>query len=330
MTGHIGLTPIKIGAGDASVKLCSMPYVNIADDVIRDCLADSWYWKPVGVKVTFKPMNVPNYNIFQWTNHYGVYSYNGSINEIDNSHTFGTLRTALTGGAGSRGIKKHICKGTKTIFLPWKGRNIPRGYRIGNCNNGEGGDGKPYNVMHNNRGYYRTEYVIRQELANIPSFHGYTMFFIESPYGMATENNEARDYSRQEQVVSCTMTYIFRTLGPKQDSVSVSGGPFPKNPSMFLPWARYEPGRVNLEIHNPGNFAAQCPSYDDHRCDTEPEPARIKCKSQPRQLPPENPPPEGTEDPPIVPQQSPLLFTPTVEDRTSTCPFEKKVVTFDE
>ena len=51
------------------------------------------------------------------------------------------------------------------------------------------------------------------------------MFYIETPFNVATETQVRRDYSRQEQVVNCTMTYMFRTLGPKQDSVSITGGP---------------------------------------------------------------------------------------------------------
>ncbi|KAH0480754.1 MAG: hypothetical protein KVP17_004075 [Porospora cf. gigantea B] len=328
MTGHIGLGVIKIGAGDASVKLCSMPYLNLYEAVKQECMADSWYWKPLGVKVTFKPMNVPMFNIYQWTNHYGVYAPDGTLNELDNSHNFSTLRAALTGGGGSRGIRKHVCKGTKTIFIPWKGKNIPRGYRVGNCNDASHNSGTPYNVIHNDRGYYRTEYLMRDELQNLPPYHGYTLFFVETPFNHMTENQVLRDYFRQEQVVSCTMTYMYRTLGPKSENISISGGPFPKQKSMMLPWSRYEPKRMNLEIFNPGNFAAQCPAYDDHACDSEPAPLPIECVHPPTL--PQDPIPEDPvpEDPPIEPQQSPLLFTPTVEDRTGMCPF-KKNVTFE-
>ncbi|KAH0489078.1 MAG: hypothetical protein KVP17_001485 [Porospora cf. gigantea B] len=310
-----------------------MPFIMPFPDIKKECLEGSWYWKPLGVKVTFKPMNVPNFNIFQYTNHYGVYARDGTINELDNSHNFSTLRAALSGGSGQRGIRKHICKGTKTIFLPWKGRNIPQSYRIGDCNTGAHGYGSPFNVMHNDRGYYRTEYVMRGEENHMPQQRGYTMFFIETPYSTPTDNNEKRDFVRQTQVVQCTMTFLYRTIGPRSNTASVSGGPFAQQASMFLPWARYEPHRTNLEIYNPGNFSVVLPSYDDHACDSEPTPHPIECGhpySEPPLDPvPEDPVPEDPlpEDPP-APQQSPLLFTPTVEDRTGICPF-KKNVTFE-
>ncbi|KAH0486796.1 MAG: uncharacterized protein KVP18_001700 [Porospora cf. gigantea A] len=142
---------------------------------------------------------------------------------------------------------------------------------------------------------------MRDELVNLPPYNGYTMFLVETPFNHQTENQVLRDYSRQEQVVNCTMAFMFRTIGPKQESVSISGGPFPKQKSMFLPWARYEPKRRNLEIHNPGNFAAQCPAFDDHACDVEPTPLPIECH-HPQIVPPEVIP----EDPLPDPQQSPL------------------------
>ena len=322
MMSHTGLLGIKCGSGNSNTKICSMPYLWPKWYIQAKILNDSWYWKPAGFKVQFTALQAQAFTIIQYTNHYGVFDVQGrGDQEYDNSHTFETLKGIFTSGAaGHRGIKRHLCVGKKTIYVPFKGRNIPIDYRLGSCNNNDPGvitrDRLP-----NNRGYWRTEWLARG--LDTPYIkNGYTMFFIESGGATATEHNSNKDYSRLEEVVRCEVTYFYRVIGPKKPEVTITGGPFPSETSMLMPWTNHQVAVENFELYNPGNFAAQCPDYDNGACDVEPDPAQRVCWNSPKKtldppvvtdpvVPDPNPPADP--DPPVVP---------------TTCPF-KNNVTFE-